>query len=66
MAETRWYYAIGQAPSGPLTAGELRDRVASGQLSPDTLVCQDPVSGAGLEPGHWTPPFVWWLPPRGF
>jgi hypothetical protein len=63
MAEGTWYYARGGEQLGPVSADELKGKLASGELSPQDLVWTDgmgnwqpaasvaPFAGAGAGPG---------------
>ena len=41
MAPIEWYYSHGDKQSGPISAAELRQLVASGALRPDDLVWRE-------------------------
>lgn len=40
-----WYYADGQAPTGPHTGEQIEDMIRAGRIKPETLVWQEGMAG---------------------
>jgi hypothetical protein len=57
MAERSWFYAAGGQQQGPVSEAQLRDLIARGAVTPDTLVWSEGMAGwqkAGELPGLWS------------